>query len=290
MRLLYPAHEIVFPKRTSLTFDLPGASLRVDYLFSPYPANLTAALGALAAGGECPDVLALGAGLWHMLWVNNPLLYQRGLKAVRRATLRFLASPGCTAKRNAPGAGPGGASRDTVSGADTGSEVGSESGEEEGSESREGPGAGSGVPGRGPGVVPFWVDFPKLIMGRLNTERKKALLISPCQDAYQAALERVHLVAKPDTLDASRRLVDLTACPESARLAEGGGGETPELAGDSNEGGIPGPFLDLQLHPLSLGCGNLCAVDGMHYNASLYDAAVQILLNLNWIHENVDRH
>ncbi|CAI5466734.1 unnamed protein product [Closterium sp. Yama58-4] len=44
----------------------------------------------------CPDVVILGSGLWHMLWVTDPQHFAAELAVLRSTVLRLLRSPRCS--------------------------------------------------------------------------------------------------------------------------------------------------------------------------------------------------
>jgi len=63
---------------------------RGSFAWAPYEANMSAALDAWARGGRAaPDVVVLGASLWHALHIGQLTAHAAELRALRAAVLRL---------------------------------------------------------------------------------------------------------------------------------------------------------------------------------------------------------
>eukprot|EP00850_Spirogloea_muscicola_P018519 SM000170S02691 [mRNA] locus=s170:296607:300962:- [translate_table: standard] len=187
--LLLPSKPLpTHPRHSSFEVVLaaPDDGVRASFLWSPYPTNLTATVGALARNGTVPDVLVLGAGLWHMLWTPNADDYRDALTELREAVASLV---------------------ENVTGASSNSAGGG---------MHDGGSNGEAMPHQRPAI--FWLGLPELITGRLNTERKRAVMTAEALAAYEEALLASRLLLP----DGPCTLVDLRA------LSRGCGGGCTE--------------------------------------------------------------
>lgn len=73
----------LFKRHSNYQFVLGERGFKVDFIWAPFAVNLTWFLGEIRRGGAYPDVIVMGAGLWHMLYVSNGSQYGEGLRRVR---------------------------------------------------------------------------------------------------------------------------------------------------------------------------------------------------------------
>ncbi|GLJ39293.1 hypothetical protein SUGI_0801840 [Cryptomeria japonica] len=85
-----PVREKLFKLHSDYEFVLQERGLKVDFRWAPFAVNLTRVLGDLKRGGINPDVLVMGTGLWHMLYVTNASHYGEGLGRVKNSVMSLL--------------------------------------------------------------------------------------------------------------------------------------------------------------------------------------------------------
>eukprot|EP00850_Spirogloea_muscicola_P017369 SM000148S01046 [mRNA] locus=s148:239667:241768:- [translate_table: standard] len=188
--LLLPSEPLpTRPRHSSFEIKLaaPGDGVRASFLWSPYPRNLTTTVGALARNGTVPDVLVLGAGLWHMLWTPDADDYRDALTELREAVASLVENVTDASSSSAGEGVHDGGSNDEA------------------------------MPLRRQPAI-FWLGLPELITGRLNTERKRAVMTAEALAAYEEALLASRLLLP----DGPCALVDLRA------LSRGCGGGCTE--------------------------------------------------------------
>lgn len=348
LRLLLPpeaSSALPAPKRhAGFQHHVPGAGISLEFVWAPYLENITALVATRAQRGPCPDVLLLGGGLWHMLWVGSAADFGRSARRLKAALLELSASPVC---RGAPPGRPGRrAARHSASaeragvqtatqghegvprgGADVVSASSASGGPRalraEEDRSVKGLATGSGAAllpalGRGlkggeaareqrPGHVPrFGVGH----RGRRRSPEGRPLsLPAPCSPKSRDAAgsrgwlrPQSQLVSKPKKRKSSivtpaggappvaKPFMFWTSPPKllTQRL------NTPRKREKLTRAtldrysvalrrsgllGPDGPCLDVDLAPLSEGCGPGCSQDGMHYSDETYEAGVQVMLN-----------
>ncbi|XP_011038337.1 PREDICTED: uncharacterized protein LOC105135244 [Populus euphratica] len=187
----------LYKKHSDYEIVVDEIGMKLDFVWAPYVVNLTSLMMGFKQNRTYPDVLVMGAGLWHMLHVNNASDYDVALENLRGSVVSLLPfSPELD---------------------------------------MDGPVTGS-VSVRSPHL--FWLGMPILINGMLNTEEKREKMNDEMWRAYDSALH-------------------------SSRLLRRYGG----------------PLLLLDIQSLSWNCGPRCTIDGMHYDETVYEAAVHILLN-----------
>ncbi|KAM7519879.1 hypothetical protein LguiB_018841 [Lonicera macranthoides] len=187
----------LFKRHSDYQIFVDEIGMRLDFVWAPYVKNLTDLVIDFKRNRNYPDVLVMGAGLWHMLHVTNPLDYGVQLQLLRDSLVSVL---------------PFSPEFDT-----------------------NGPVTGS-VSIRSPHL--FWLGMPMLVNTMLNSEEKREKMSGAMMNAYDKELYRSKL------------------------LRQSGG-----------------PLLLLNIQSLSQKCGVQCAMDGMHYNGAVYEAAVHIMLN-----------
>lgn len=93
LKLLLPSIEELrpqlFKRHSNFEYMLEEQQMRVEFVWAPYPANLTAMASEFGERQVCPDVLIMGAGLWHMLHVGDHNHYGSSLSELQGA-LRSL--------------------------------------------------------------------------------------------------------------------------------------------------------------------------------------------------------
>jgi hypothetical protein len=187
----------LFKRHSDYEIVVDDIGMKLDFVWAPYVVNLTNLMVGFKQNRTYPDVLVIGAGLWHMLHVNNASDYDIALENLRSSVVSLLPfSP----------------------------ELGTD-----------GPVTGS-VSVRSSHL--FWLGMPMLINEMLNTEEKREKMNDKIWHAYYGALH-------------------------DSRILRSYGG----------------PLLLLDIQSLSWNCGPRCTNDGMHYDGTVYEAAVHILLN-----------
>jgi hypothetical protein len=79
-----PAEEQpVLDRHRSFEYALAAPNSRVNFVWAPYAENITGTLREWQGQGRTPDVLVLGASLWHMLHVHNVTHYGDTLVGLR---------------------------------------------------------------------------------------------------------------------------------------------------------------------------------------------------------------
>lgn len=78
-----------FKRHSDVHTHVSESNTTIDFFWSPYPSNITASIKASTSNGSCPHIVVLGAGLWHMLWVDDASAYQRSLIELRNAVVEL---------------------------------------------------------------------------------------------------------------------------------------------------------------------------------------------------------
>ena len=93
LELLFPSIEELrpqlFKRHSNFEYMFEKQQMRLEFVWAPYAANLTAMASEFGERQVCPDVLIMGAGLWHMLHVGDHNHYGSSLSELQRA-LRSL--------------------------------------------------------------------------------------------------------------------------------------------------------------------------------------------------------
>ncbi|CAI7804161.1 unnamed protein product [Closterium sp. NIES-53] len=165
----------------------------------------------------------------------------------------------------------------------------------------------------------FWLGLPELIQSRLNSERKREKMSPRMVNLYDAVVRRSGLLverargkvggsveggekgSEEGGEEGDEEGDEQGSEVEGEGEREGGGGSSGVRESGAGRGGDGrggkvgggngrergeshqvvelGPCVLLPLGELSKGCGEVCTLDGMHYNDDTYAAAVQIMLN-----------
>lgn len=123
----------LFKRHSDYHLAVPTNGARIDFVWAPYPSNLTSYLTSLRSSRLYPDLLVLTSGLWHMLHYSDASAYARSLLDLRDALFSLMPL--------SPAFGGG-----------------------------EGPVTGS-VEVEAPRM--FWMGMPGLVTSMLNTEEKR---------------------------------------------------------------------------------------------------------------------
>lgn len=90
LRMMLPSAPLrQFERHADVHKHVSESNTTVDFLWNPYPSNITASIKALTSNGSCPHVVVMGAGLWHMLWMSDASEYQRSLIELRNAVVEL---------------------------------------------------------------------------------------------------------------------------------------------------------------------------------------------------------
>ena len=82
--------ENLFKRHSDYEFVLEERGLKVDFIWAPFPVNLTRVLGNVRHGGRYLDVLVMGTGLRHMLHINNASHYGEALRKLQNFVVSIL--------------------------------------------------------------------------------------------------------------------------------------------------------------------------------------------------------
>ncbi|EPS58947.1 hypothetical protein M569_15867 [Genlisea aurea] len=183
--------EDLFKRHSDYSIMANEIGLKLDFIWAPYAANLSDYTSKLNHQdvNSSPDVIAMGAGLWDMLHINNATEYAISLKLLRDSLISLSTSRSLHHL--------------------------------------------------------FWIGMPKLINAKLTTPEKKRMMTAGMWDLYQNQVAGTKI------------------------LKQSGG-----------------PLLNLDIHLLSSLCGEDGTVDGIHYDDSVYDAAVHVMMNALLIQSN----
>lgn len=162
LRLLADSHSFdsakahLFKRHSDYKTLIPEIGARLDFLWAPYSDNLTDLVASFRRRTP-PDVLVMGAGLWHMLRVTNETDYGLSLKRLRDTVVSLIPfSP-----ELGGGGGDGGRSS-------------------------------SSPPPPAPHL--FWMGMPTLINSMLNTEEKREKMTDEMRGAYDKQLWKSKLL------------------------------------------------------------------------------------------------
>ncbi|CAN0913871.1 Protein ALTERED XYLOGLUCAN 9 [Linum grandiflorum] len=134
-----------------------GMNMKLDFVWAPYADNLTNMMMGFKQNGSYPDVMVMGAGLWHMLHVTNESDYSVSLKLLRRTVVSLLPFL---------------------------PELGTD-----------GPVMGTDVSLKSSPHL-FWLGMPMLVNGMLNTEEKRERMTDEMWHAYDKVLRDSRLLRR----------------------------------------------------------------------------------------------
>lgn len=265
---------------------LPGGA-RASFFWRPYPANLSALLqdwppagsGGSGSGSNSssgaearpPDLVLLGASLWHLLHVADAGDYSAQLRGTAAAGEAFLLR-----QKQLQGGGGGDA------------------------------GAGGGGDAGTAQPLILLASTTEVYPNLLPSEEKRRAMTPGGVDAHNRAIAEVLAAGGPlQLLDLfglthGERALGAGRCAERWALAAGAycSDACPEKGERGHKlcrerTGVPeGKAAAAEVDRPSLrggagaGCGEECSLDGVHSLDSLYDAAVQLLLGMLRYHRS----
>lgn len=222
----------------------PGSSLRASFYWRPYPANLTQLLGQWGAAGG--GAAPTAAVLTPALW---HLLHVSNASDYGQQMQQL------------------GAAARTVAGSAAGAGQGPGPGRRRRLGQQQQQGNGNSTTSRATWLV--MTSVTETFPNRMPTEIKRQRM-------------------RPEVVDEYNRHLLPAAGPQDSGSGRGGRRKRAvQAAGES--GALPllvpaGPFLLLDLFTLTYGCGEQCSIDGVHSTPELYDAGLQLLLNIWALH------
>ncbi|KDP35737.1 hypothetical protein JCGZ_10509 [Jatropha curcas] len=80
----------LFKRHSDYEIVIEEIGMKLDFIWAPYVVNLTDFMTSLKQNRSYPDVLVMGAGLWHMLHVNNASDYGIDLELLRSSVVSLL--------------------------------------------------------------------------------------------------------------------------------------------------------------------------------------------------------
>ncbi|XP_012568491.1 protein ALTERED XYLOGLUCAN 9 [Cicer arietinum] len=136
--------SLLFKRHSDYHIVVDEMGLKLDFIWAPYPSNLTDLVLEFKHKHLYPDVLVMGSGLWHMLHITNASDYGVLLRLLRNSVTSMLPVP--------PKFG------------------------------NDGPVVGSVSSVRSPHL--FWLGIPTLINSMLNTKEKREKMSDVVQGEY----------------------------------------------------------------------------------------------------------
>lgn len=82
----------IFKSHSNFQYVLEEEQVRLDYVWAPFVTNLTELSLDFHRNQSYPDVLVMGAGLWHMLYITDAADYGSSLVNLKRAVGLFSPS------------------------------------------------------------------------------------------------------------------------------------------------------------------------------------------------------
>jgi len=80
----------LYKKHSDYEIVVDEIGMKLDFVWAPYVVNLTSLMMGFKQNRTYPDVLVMGAGLWHMLHVNNASDYDVALENLRSSVVSLL--------------------------------------------------------------------------------------------------------------------------------------------------------------------------------------------------------
>ncbi|KAG5227372.1 PC-Esterase [Salix suchowensis] len=80
----------LYKKHSDYEIVVDEIGMKLDFVWAPYVVNLTSLVMGFKKNRTYPDVLVMGAGLWHMLHVNNASDYDVALENLRSSVVSLL--------------------------------------------------------------------------------------------------------------------------------------------------------------------------------------------------------
>jgi hypothetical protein len=142
--------SFLFKRHSDYHIVVDEMGLKLDFIWAPYPNNLTDLVMKFKRKHLYPDVLVMGSGLWHMLHVTNGSDYGALLRLLRNSVTSMLPV--------SPKFG------------------------------NDGPVMGSVSSVRSPHL--FWLGMPTLINSMLNTQEKRVKMNDVVQGEYEREVRK----------------------------------------------------------------------------------------------------
>ncbi|PNY14433.1 hypothetical protein L195_g011114 [Trifolium pratense] len=142
--------SFLFKRHSDYHIVVDEMDLKLDFIWAPYPNNLTDLATKFKRKHLYPDVLVMGSGLWHMLHVTNASDYGALLRLLRNSVTSMLPV--------SPKFG------------------------------NDGPVMGSVSSVRSPHL--FWLGMPTLINSMLNTQEKRVKMNDVVQGEYEREVRK----------------------------------------------------------------------------------------------------
>ncbi|BBN17245.1 hypothetical protein MPTK1_7g13020 [Marchantia polymorpha subsp. ruderalis] len=153
-----PINQRPMERHTSYEHTWEEENIRLQFVWAPFSVNLTRLVVEYRHNHTYPDVLVMGAGLWHMLHLTNSSHYGESLSQLQRAIVSLFPSSSYTK------------SLTSANVVDTWSKTTLQ------------------VPHM------FWLNSPALIRSMLNTERKRERMTAETSQLYEDELRKSKLV------------------------------------------------------------------------------------------------
>ena len=80
----------LFKRHSDYEIVVDDIGMKLDFVWAPYVVNLTNLMVGFKQNRTYPDVLVIGAGLWHVLHVNNASDYDIALENLRSLVVSLL--------------------------------------------------------------------------------------------------------------------------------------------------------------------------------------------------------
>uniref|UniRef100_A0A2P2NZY1 Pmr5/Cas1p GDSL/SGNH-like acyl-esterase family protein n=1 Tax=Rhizophora mucronata TaxID=61149 RepID=A0A2P2NZY1_RHIMU len=80
----------LFKRHSDYKIVIPEMGMKLDFMWAPYVVNLTGLVNRFKQNKTYPDVLVMGAGLWHMLHFTNASDFGVSLQTLRSSLVSLL--------------------------------------------------------------------------------------------------------------------------------------------------------------------------------------------------------
>ncbi|OMO96494.1 PC-Esterase [Corchorus capsularis] len=80
----------LFKRHSDYSILLDEIGMKLDFVWAPYVVNLTNLMMNYKTKKSYPDVMVMGAGLWHMLHVTNASDYEFALRVLKSSVVSLL--------------------------------------------------------------------------------------------------------------------------------------------------------------------------------------------------------
>ncbi|KAK8519412.1 hypothetical protein V6N13_133336 [Hibiscus sabdariffa] len=84
----------LFKRHSDYRIFIDEIGLTLDFLWEPYVMNLTNSIMGFKAKRSYPDVMVMGAGLWHLLHLTNASDYDFALRVLKSSVVSLLGANG----------------------------------------------------------------------------------------------------------------------------------------------------------------------------------------------------